>query len=169
MNKRGGEKLLSIWWFVILGLVGICVVLGVMLFLSTDIDIRTKEAALVYAKFSNCLIKNGVLSSDFLNSESSLYELCSIDKKTFETGFYINMTLKDSSGKLEKEVILGNPQLQKQCEIVFEGKNTAKLTAANYARCYYNDELVYYAINEKVSNGKISFLAASNNLGRRIQ
>lgn len=168
MNKRGGEKLLSIWWFVILGLVGICVVLGVMLFLSTDIDIRTKEAALVYAKFSNCLVKNGFLSNDFLNSGSNIYDLCEIDKKTFETSFYINMTLKDSSGKLEKEVILGNPQLQKQCEIVFEGKNTAKLTAANYAQCYYNDELVYYA-NEKVSSGKISFLAASNNLGGRIQ
>jgi hypothetical protein len=78
------------------------------------------------------------------------------------------MLVKNSSGNLEKELILGNKEFQKQCEIVL-GKNGKSTSAESYARCYKNKESVSYFKDGQKYNGEVIFLSASNSQGKRLK
>ena len=86
----------------------------------------------------------------------------------FEENFYLSLTIKDKNGDVKKEISVGNSQYQKQCEIVYDTKNSEKLKAASYARCYAAEESVSYFDEGYRVEGSMSFLSASNNAGKRI-
>ena len=65
-NKKGGEKLLSIWWFIVLTLVTAGLVLAVLIFYSAEYDVRLKEADSLHDKIYDCLVdKNDFLNQSF--------------------------------------------------------------------------------------------------------
>ena len=82
-NKRGeGEKLVSIYWFVILIIITLGVVAGTLKVFGEDIDIREAEASLLKDKVVDCLIEKGELNSKYGDLESnnleSLSNVCNI-------------------------------------------------------------------------------------------
>lgn len=167
-NKRGGEKLFSIWWFLILGITAVGIGYGVVLFYSQDIDIREFETGLIYSHIGNCIVHNNVLVDEVLNEDFDIYSYCHIDKKVFEESFYLNLVIKDDEENIIKEISIGNLDLRKQCEIVFDSKNTQKVIATSYARCYSSKESISYFDEGYRMEGSMEFLSASNNAGKRI-
>jgi len=63
INSRGGERVLSIYWFLIFLVVAIAVVSGVYIFFSKPIDVREAEAGILNDKLINCFIENGKLKN----------------------------------------------------------------------------------------------------------
>jgi len=168
-NKRGGEKLFSIWWFIILGLVGISVVLGVNLFLSKDIDVRGIESSILSSNVINCISKSNLVSEEFFDNDFDIYSYCSLNKKVIEESFYIQITLSDISGNIIKDFSFGNIDYKQHCEVIFQGSNVAKLSAINYPICFYNSEATSYFFEDKKTKGEINILVASNNAGKRLK
>ena len=167
-NKRGGEKLFSIWWFLILGITAISIGYGVVLYFSQDIDIREFEAGIIYSNIGNCIVNNNAVSDEVFKDNFDIYSYCHLNQKSFDQNFYLNLTFKDKDGDTINEIIAGNYQLQKQCEIVFDTKNVQKLAAVNYARCYFSKESISYFSEGYSGEGSVEILSASNNLGRKI-
>jgi len=136
MNKRGGEKLLSIWWFLVLGLVGMGIVLGVILFFSADINVKKIESEILTERILNCVIDQGSLI-DFENLD--FYETCGINKDFFNDEFYFRVFLggemKFSQGDSGLEVLCeikgsNNPKCTKKI-VIIEGKVLEVLAASN--------------------------------------
>ncbi len=92
-NKNGEEKFLSIWWFFVLAIVGVGIAAGVYIFYSSDIDIRTAEAETLSTRISDCIVKQGVITSDVLKSDFDIYEKCDLNKNLFKETFYFNVTI----------------------------------------------------------------------------
>ncbi len=70
-NKKGGERVLSLYWFLILGIVAIVVVSGVFIFYSAQTDVREVETNILADKIIQCFVNNGVFDSvKFIKSET---------------------------------------------------------------------------------------------------
>lgn len=74
-GKKGDEKLLSIYWFVILIIITIGIVAGVLHVFGSNVDVRMAEAGLLRDKIVECLVDKGELVR---NLPDSLKE-CKID------------------------------------------------------------------------------------------
>ena len=107
-NKRGDERLLSFWWFFILGLVLVAVAGGATMYYSTSIDVRNIEADVLADKLINCVIDNGHLNSELGNF--NIFEKCRINNISNE--YYGEMRVYASSScKIEnKELVCQNPE-----------------------------------------------------------
>ena len=71
MNKKGADKLISVYWFVILFIVAAGIVYMAFLFYGEPFDVREIEADLLIEKVANCLVRGGELveSWDEMNLE----------------------------------------------------------------------------------------------------
>jgi len=65
MNKKAGERILSIYLFIIYMIVGIGIVSGVIIFKDSDLDVREIEAGILSGKVIDCLVEQGKLRIDF--------------------------------------------------------------------------------------------------------
>jgi hypothetical protein len=65
LNKRGTDKVISVYWFAILILVSGGIFAMVYVFYSYPYDVRGLEAELLTNKISDCLSYGGVLRNDF--------------------------------------------------------------------------------------------------------
>lgn len=89
LNKKGGERVLSLYWFVIFILLAIAVVSGVYIFFSKPIDVREAETSMLNDKVIQCFVDNGKLRNLEDISAENFEERC---------GLY----LKDNAGKYDK-------------------------------------------------------------------
>ena len=77
MNKKGGEKLLSIWWFFVLMLIGGGIFIGVLIYYSVDIninEIKDKNSMQQNYYYNQMgvdikITDNFVISADFINEK----------------------------------------------------------------------------------------------------
>jgi hypothetical protein len=86
INKKGGERVLSFYWMVILVLIAIGIVSGVYIFFSKPMDVRQTESILLTDKLINCFIENGVLKE----VKGEIDRTCGIDMND-KTGSYNNV------------------------------------------------------------------------------
>ena len=93
-DKRGDERILSIYLFIIYIIVSIGVVSGVLLFHGAGLDIRIVEAGVLSDKIINCLVEEGELKDEILEEDFDLTSFCKIN-------------LKDNSASYDGEVQLG--------------------------------------------------------------
>lgn len=127
INKRGAEKILSIYWFAILIIIAGAVVAMVSLFYGTPYDVREAEANIIVNKIANCLSENGKLSDRLfneaknLNEDFNLKEKCNFILETeskSETGEYF---LQTEFYNLNNEKVFsiseGNSNLYADCKI----------------------------------------------------
>ena len=167
-NKAGGEKLLSIWWFFVLTVVGVGIVIAVLMFYSADVDIRELESEILYERVSDCIVQDGFLVEGIFNKDFDLLKQCNLNEKIFNEDklLYINIQIFDEAGnnlrEVEGGIEEGNSQFPKQCEFQEEG-----VEAKHYAKCFEKDLIVLYN-KEGIKQGKIKILTASNNQGRKI-
>ena len=91
-NGIGAEKIISVYWFVILIIIAGAVVAMVSLFYGSPYDVRVTEANIMINQVSNCLSQSGELNKNLFISENS--------EKKFNENF----------------------NLKKECNLIFEAK-----------------------------------------------
>lgn len=165
-NKKGGEKLLSIWWFLILIIVGAGIALSVTMFYSTDVDVRKIESEILYEKVFGCIVKQNFLISELFEKETEfdIFDECELNKIVFkeEENFYFRIRFLDDKGdKLREDIKAGQFSFEKDCDL----KENTK--AENYPECTEKAEMVFYYDNE-IKKVNLSILTASNQEGNRI-
>ena len=152
-NKRGEEKIISVYWFVILLLVATGVVIMVNVFYGSPYDIRLIEAEILSEKVANCIEEGGEINPDLMTSEGRFREefgdnfldYCDITFKTqseFEEGQYyieINFAEKRNPGKILFGIFEGNPNFKGDCDL--DGKKHKKL-----AQCVQKE---FFSLGEK--------------------
>ena len=169
-SKKGGEKLLSVWWFLVLTIVGVAIVVSVLIFYSADEDIRGLESQVLYQKIVDCVVDNGFLIKGISNNEFDLMKTCGLNEKVFsdEKLFYVDIGIFDSNGnKLRENIVKGNKEFPKECEIQNPDEKGKIIEAKYYAKCFEKTINILYNDGE-IKKGKLEILTASNNLGRKI-
>jgi len=142
-NKKA-EKLLTIWWFGVLAIIGAGIVLGTMLFFSAHIDIRQLEAEMISEKVADCL-NNGIeINEDFLT-------LCGFEKSLFEenSDYFIMISIGDETHKF------GRSSFETECGI-----------KKGLIKSKYYPECIEKTI--EISGKKIDILTGSNYRGEVI-
>lgn len=155
-NKRGGEKYLSPWNFVVWVFIAGVVVAGLSLFNSAQINVKQDEAKTLALRLVDCLIKDGNLNPEFLEKEFDIYKECSLNKAIMDKNiFYAKINFKnlETNSEIMEPIILGDKDLAVQCEL--------KSTEEHFALCYKEK---IYTLKD---NGDliITILTASNNKG----
>ncbi len=136
MNKKGADKILSVYWFAILIIIAGAIVAMVSVFYGYPYDVRDIEANMIVNKISDCLSQDGRLNPDLFsetgfNKEFSLHN-CNFnfetEKKfkpgesfTNETQYYVeinfyNLTTNENVFKISQ----GNSNFLADCEIESE-------------------------------------------------
>lgn len=137
MNKRGTDKILSIYWFAILVLVAGGVFAMVYSFYGTPYDVREIESYLLANRVADCISKGGRIDSSFFNGEEFNSEIqktilkeCNLNFNVeegygseapqyfFEVNFYKVEDLSNSAFYL----YAGNMNLGADCSIQKESK-----------------------------------------------
>ncbi|MFC1710553.1 hypothetical protein ACFLZJ_00105 [Nanoarchaeota archaeon] len=138
MNKKGADKILSIYWFAILVIIAVGVFVMVSNFYNHPYDVREIEANLLKNRMADCLSSNGQFKSNILDSEGNfllnnenLLETCHLNFKAeddfnwdetpqyyIETKIFhisdLNIPVLEVSG--------GNMNWKADCEIQKEGE-----------------------------------------------
>ena len=81
INKKAGERVLSIYLFIIYIIVAVGIVSGVLLFFSSSLDIRKAEAEILGDKVIDCLVEQGGLKPGVLGWDN--LDECGFDFKDF--------------------------------------------------------------------------------------
>lgn len=143
-KNRGEEKLISMYWFLILTLIAGGIVLMTNSFYSSPYDVREVEAEVLANKVSDCIYHGGRMNP-MLNSNNvfreefkdNFLERCDMNFDTFaefeQVEYYASVDFY-SSGNLRKSVFKledGNVNLLEDCKVEVEKKKLS--------RCYNNE------------------------------
>lgn len=159
-NKKAGEKILSIWWFAILILIGTGVVLGTLVFFSKDIDVRKAEADILANKLALCLVNDGKVTPNLFTENFDLFKECSLSKSIIADSekYFISITTYKS--KASGDTLFGSPL--KYGNIAFEKDCAIEekvVKAEHFPRCTLR---TVYGFNETGAKFKLEINAGSN-------
>lgn len=143
MNKRGADKVLSVYWFVILIATAGGISAMVYNFYSYPYDIRSVESKVLSDKLSDCISQGGILNSGLFDETGKLKEnlnesiigICSLNfapESSFngEEQFYFEINFYNASNPQNPalEISHGNSAWKADCEISKDKdyKNLAK-------------------------------------------
>ncbi len=158
MNKKGGEKILSVWWIFVLVVIGGAVVIGVLIYFNADVNIKEFEADILSERIVRCLVDNSYLRQDFLDGEFDIFEKCNLKKEVFQgtSNFHFKISAYNGDNLLREEVIGGAVSFEKDCEI------SGAIKARHYPRCSEKNERVLYYDNGEVKEAELNILAGSD-------
>lgn len=167
VHKKKEGKLLSVFWFFTLALVGVGISAAVLIYHSADVDTREVETDMLYNKIINCVVKQGFLIDELVKEDFNIFSECQLNKEIFGEGsyFYFNLRVFDNSSNLIKEIQEGDFSFERDCEIQ-EGEEG--VTARYYPKCTRKKENVLYYKDNKIKEGTLEILTASNQVGRKI-
>jgi hypothetical protein len=157
-NHRG-EKLLSVWWFFILALVGLFIIVGTLLFYSADVDLRKTDSKILSEKLFYCISDNGFLKEDFYIDSDYTRNNCGLSDIIYVEGsdYYYEIKLFLNNEEVKDKEFYGDSYLEKNCYI-------DEKKGENLPRCTFFEKNVIY--ENKFYNVKI--LTASNMNGGRV-
>jgi hypothetical protein len=69
MNKRGTDKILSLYWFVLLTIIAGGVFAMVYIFYGSPYDVREIESGLLAEKVADCISTKGIIDSDLFSGK----------------------------------------------------------------------------------------------------
>lgn len=122
-NKKAGERILSIYLFIIYIIVGVGIVSGVIVFKGSDLDVREVEAGILTDKVIDCLVEQGKLRTDF-DENFDLIEECNFnfkdntEKYQGEVRYGVKVETFDfDSGVLKDEIKAGKIDFLQYCEL----------------------------------------------------
>lgn len=179
LNKKG-EKLLSIWWFFVIAVVGAGITAGVLIYYSASVDMRGAEAELLSEKIFDCVVEEGFLIEGLLEESFDVFEECKLKEEVFEDGsfFYFHIRIFDEAGDLIKvfdesgdlvreEIKEGDVSFEDDCEIQEEDEEGKKVRAKYYPKCVRKKKIIWYYSNG-IKEGELEILTASNQVGGKI-
>lgn len=160
VDKHGGEKLLSLWWFFILGVIGGFIVLGVVIYYSADTNVNPIEASILIDKLVNCLIIQDSLNRNVLMDNFNVLNECNLDQKMFSLGsfLYFNVSIYDDNMLLVKELINGSGTFELDCKVGM------KISGKYFPSCSYET----YLVNLDNRTYIIKILGGSNQIGAKV-
>ena len=158
MNKKGGEKLLSLWWFFVLGVIAGGIVIAVMIYSAADVSVKELEADILGERILDCIIKEGYLI-DF--DESDILTECDLDEKMFTKGsdFYFEIGVFKEGNLVEEVIKKGSSAFEKECSI-----SMSDVDAKHFPDCILQKENI---LDEKGERLEIKLLTASNQKGEK--
>jgi hypothetical protein len=125
LKNKKGDKLISVYWFVILFLVAAAIAYMVISFYGGPYDVRGAEANALANKIARCLsyagyLKEGVLDGDF---RENFMEKCNFNFETEDVygwkereQYYVEINFYDFSAKTKiSEIKNGNEELRTDC------------------------------------------------------
>ena len=160
-NRIGAEKIISVYWFVILIIIAGAVVAMVSLFYGSPYDVRVTEANIMINQVSNCLSQSGELNKNLFISENSekkfnenfnLLEECNLIFETkFENAvgeYFLEAEFYDLNNERLFSISEGNSNLKTDCKIA-EGEKKYKRLSKCVDREFYSldSENQAYRIN----------------------
>ena len=156
LYKKGDEKLLSIWMFIIWFIIAFAIVSGVWIFYSAKIDIKELQAQALSNRLSDCIADKGINN---LADKEKIFSECRINKNF--NNFYFRIDIYDSISSTKiKSISAGDPDLELQYNL------REKSSAENFARCS-EDKIVVYD-SEENKNLIVKMIACSNNAGGKV-
>ena len=164
-NKKGGEKILSIWWFVVLAIAGGSIVIGVLMFYSADIDTRSLESAVLVERVSACIVNDGILNQGIVGGKFDFFAECGLDKEYFaQSGkTYFEVTITNSSGDILFGPFSGGARaLKGDCLAAHD------ITAEKYPKCNSKTFGVVYNNDSGRVDATAEVFAASNQKGLEV-
>jgi hypothetical protein len=163
LGKKGGEKVMSLWWFATLGLVLVTFISLVLVFFVNPADIREKEADYLSDVLVDCFIGHGgILREEVFEESFDVFEKCALSKKNIvdEEGFYFRTSFKGFAGLLREDIFNGTLSYEKDCDITGGG-----VKAESFPRCISKKIYFIYEDGGKYERGFLELLTASNNQG----
>src|SRR3989344_8468038 len=150
LKDKRGEKLLSIWWFLSLVLVGGGIVLGVLLFYSAPVDVRVHEADILSERVLDCLNENGFLIDEYYeNGKNFDISVCGLSKMIlYNNEFFLKISFNDDAEKTL--LITGDPGIEVLCEVQEKG-----VVAERNAQCVRKKESVLYYDKGEIKLGTL--------------
>jgi len=139
MNKCGTEKLMSIWWFAAVAIVGVAIVIGVWIYHSAEININEFQADELAERLIDCMSNGVYFDENFL--EEDIFERCNLRKEIFEkpSKFYFKISFEETYNLIEREPIeFGNSAYEKECDV------ESKISAKHFPQCSVRSEDFFY-------------------------
>jgi hypothetical protein len=171
MNKKGTDKLLSIYWFVILIAVAGGISAMVFNFYSYPYDVRDIESKLLSTKISDCISNGGVLNKELFDDSGKfrtdlndkIFEMCKLNfnsESDFnnENQFYFNIDFYN----LENSVLninYGNGDWKSYCEI-------SNKEYKNLVQCYNG---TFYSVDDSQKNYLIKILTITRKTEKNVK
>ena len=140
-NKKGAEKIISVYWFVILFMVAGTIAYSVSIFYGNPYDVREIETGILINNVADCLskdgkLKEGVLTQDF---KDTFLEKCHLNFGNDKDEYYIEIEFYNFDNLEEAfkfNIIKGNINL----------KNSIEYISSNSV---FANEKSFYVLNEK--------------------
>ena len=175
LSKQGGERLLSIWWFLVLIIVGAGIVVGVLIFFSAETDARQVESRILYGELASCLTSQGFLIEEVQASSSfDVFERCGIKKEIFEASqdiWYFEINFYDSDKNKKGVAKTGVSSVKDACLMQLGEGDTKGIEYEGGAKCTYrNESVLYYNYGDdgtEILIGVLEIMTASNQRGKK--
>jgi hypothetical protein len=135
INKKGAEKILSVYWFVILIIIAGGIFGMVYVFYGYPYDFRDIEARTITTQVADCVSQGGQLKINMSNFD--ILRDCNLnfeDSNYNEIQYYNQVSFFDINGNKISESSAGNMNLISSCEI--ENENYKKLAKCNNEKFY---------------------------------
>ena len=100
-NRKG--DLMSIWWWVIMGIAGFFIIICVLVINGSQIDVRKAEAEILANRIIDCIVVNGKLIP--LDVNADIEKICyfnfneEVNGKIERSQYYFNIKISDLDGK----------------------------------------------------------------------
>jgi hypothetical protein len=150
---------MSPWLFIVLGVVTLCIMIGVSLYYSKFIDVRIDEAKILTDKLTEAISYNGYLNQEILNNNFDIFKIAGLNKDLFNNpgNFYFNLIIYGNNGIEIKNIEEGTKDFKIQCEIPGE----------KMAVCY---KKMFYLLdkNNPSKYFLVKIVAGSNQQGAKI-
>ena len=121
--RRGNEQTISVYWFVILGIVAVSVIVMVSSIFGSAYDVREIENEILINQIANCLSNGGRVTGNFLSlNNDNFSSTCKINFHSEEGEYYVSFEVfenwKDFNSKLDldqnsaiKKIYSGNAEM----------------------------------------------------------
>jgi len=173
-NKKGGEELLSLWWFFVLAIVGAGIVVGVFIFHSSGVNVKEIESNILSERIYDCLVEEGVLLGEFVGNQDGSFDIfgkCNLKESIFDNrgDFYFEVKFFDKLGQPSLPIVKGNNALKGDCKIQ-KTEDGEEIKAQYFPRCSFEKRgVIYYSGIEKMFvTGSLEILTVSNQEGKKI-
>jgi hypothetical protein len=124
-NKKAYNMMLIFWFIAILAISGLVISIGVLMFYSSNVDVRFNEATAMNNKIIMSISDNGYFNDEYLKNDARVTLLAGLSSEIIDSKeFFFNVTISNEDYSGIKGFVLGNPDFSYQCEV--PGKYYAK-------------------------------------------
>jgi len=158
-DKKAGERVLSIYLFIIYIIVGIGIVSGVIIFYGSGLDVRELEAGILTDSVIDCLVDEGELDGEVLNrgKEFDLMSRCKFDFRdnTEKYGGEERYGVKFEVSEFDSEILKNEISAGRTDFLEFCGSEGDKIPKCDLKEVYVLNNKNKYLLRVQSAVGKV--------------